>query len=399
MVRGFWFCYTTPRMPMFRSASRALPARNTIRTRTHSGAPDLTLLILLGVIVVFGLVMLTSASSVLGEKNFNDSYYYLKHQLLYGVFLGLIAFYVMGKIDYHYWRRYAFPILVATIVLLFAVFLPAVGTELLGAKRWISIGGFFFQPSEVVKLTFLIYLAAWLEKRGKQVEDVSYGLMSFLVMLGALVLLIAVAQKDLGTTIVIGVIAVVVYFIAGAPWKHLLFIGVGGLIAFFALIKIAPYRAARLTVFLNPETDPQGIGYHVNQALLAIGSGGFFGVGLGHSRQKFGYLPEVATDSIFSIVAEELGFVFALGLIVLFFAFTMQAFRVAKRAPDQFGRLLAVGIATWVGFQAFVNIGAMLSLLPLTGIPLPFVSYGSSSLIMLFAATGMLANISRRTSV
>jgi len=373
--------------------------RSAIRSGNHKGSPDATLLILLAVIVVFGLVVLSSASSLLGEKNFNDSYYYLKHQVVYGVFLGLIAFYVMSKIDYHYWRRYAFPIFVATLVLLVAVFIPGIGAgKLLGAHRWIHVGGFFFQPSEVAKLAFLIYLAAWLEKRGKQVEDLSYGLLSFLVMLGALVVLIAVAQKDLGTTIVISVMAIVVYFVAGAPWKHLAWLGLGGIGAFAILVKIAPYRAARLTVFLNPQIDTQGISYQVNQAALAIGSGGFFGVGLGHSRQKFGYLPEAATDSIFSILAEELGFIFAVGLVVLFLAFTLQAFRISQRAPDQFGRLLAVGIATWIGFQAFVNVAAMLSLLPLTGIPLPFVSYGSTSLIMVFAAVGILANISRRTS-
>ena len=225
--------------------------------------------------------------------------------------------------------------------------------------------------------------------------DPNFGLMPFLIMLGSLVLLIAVAQRDLGTTIVIAVISIVVYFVAGAPWRHLGLIGLGGLMAVAALIKVAPYRAARLTVFLNPEVDPQGIGYHVNQALLAIGSGGLFGLGLGHSRQKFNYLPEVATDSIFAIVAEELGFVFAVILVLLFLAFTIQALRVAKGASDRFGQLVAVGIAVWIGFQAFVNVGAMLSLLPLTGIPLPFISYGSSSMITLLAAAGLLANISR----
>lgn len=358
---------------------------------------DITLLVLLAAIIIFGLIMLSSASSVLSYQTHGDSFYYLKHQILYGVILGGLAFYVLSKIDYHYWRKYAFPIAVVTMVLLFAVFIPGLGVELLGAKRWINLGGFYFQPSEVVKLTFLIYLAAWLEKRGKDVEDMSYGLISFLVMLGALVLLIAVAQRDLGTTIVIAVISVVMYFIAGAPWKHLGLIFIGGIAAIFALIKVAPYRAARLSVFLNPELDPQGIGYHINQSLLAIGSGGFFGLGLGHSRQKFNYLPEVATDSIYAVIAEELGFIFAIGVVILFLAFTLKALQIAKQSPDQFGKLLAVGIAVWIGFQAFVNIGAMLSLLPLTGITLPFISYGSSSMIMLLAATGILANISRQT--
>ncbi len=368
------------------------------RQSRRSTAPvNATLLIILGVIIIFGLIMLSSASSVLAYQTFGDSYYYVKHQVGYGVILGGLAFYVMSKIDYHYWRQYAFPIAVGTIVLLLLVFIPGFGVELLGAKRWINLGGFYFQPSEVVKLSFLIYLAAWLEKRGKEIHDVSYGFISFMIMLGVLVLLIAVAQKDLGTTIVIAVISVVAYFVAGAPWKHIGAIAGGGIVAILALIKVAPYRAARLTVFLNPEVDPQGIGYHINQALLAVGSGGLFGLGLGHSRQKFNYLPEVTTDSIFAIIAEEMGFIFAFALVLLFLAFTMQALKIAKGAPDQFGKLLAVGIATWIGFQAFVNIGAMLSLLPLTGIPLPFISYGSSSMITLLAAVGLLANISRQT--
>ncbi len=360
--------------------------------------PDATLLVLLGIIILFGLIMLSSASSVLSYQQYGDSYFLLKRQILFGVLLGGLGFYVMSKIDYHYWRSAAFPIAVVTMLFLFAVFIPGVGVELLGAKRWINLLGFRFQPSELVKLTFIIYLAAWLEKQGKEVTDPKFGLMPFLVMLGSLVLLIAVAQRDLGTTIVIGVISVVVYFVAGAPWKHLGLIALGGIISVFALIKVAPYRVARLTVFLNPELDPQGIGYHINQALLAVGSGGLFGLGLGRSRQKFNYLPEVATDSIYAIIAEELGFVFAGLVILLFLAFTIQALRVAKGAPDTFGRLLAVGIAVWIGFQAFVNIGAMLSLLPLTGIPLPFMSYGSSSMITLLVATGILANISRYSS-
>jgi cell division protein FtsW len=381
---------TRSRKPARASGHRKKPAT------AVQHAPDTTLMVLLGILVVFGLVTLASASSVQGYQLFGDSYYYLKHQMLYGLVLGGTAFYIMSKIEYHYWRQYAFPIAVATIILLLIVFVPGIGVERLGAKRWIDLGGFSFQPSEVVKLSFIIYLAAWLEKRGREVEDVTYGFFAFLTMLGALVLLIAIAQKDLGTTIVIAVISVVMYFVAGAPWKHIAYIAAGGAVAVFTLIKIAPYRAARFTVFLDPAADPEGIGYHVNQALLAIGSGGLFGLGLGHSRQKFNYLPEVMSDSIYAIVAEEMGFVVAVALVLLYLALVYRSLQIAKRAPDAFGKYLAVGIVTWVGFQAFVNIGAMLSLVPLTGIPLPFVSYGSSSVIMLFAAMGLLVNISKK---
>lgn len=361
-----------------------------------SHAPDTTLMILFGMLVVFGLVMLASASSVQGYQEFGDSYYYLKHQMLYGLVLGGVAFYTMSKIEYHYWRQYAFPIAIGSIILLLIVFVPGIGVERLGAKRWIDIGGFSLQPSEVMKLSFIIYLAAWLEKRGRQVQDVSYGFFSFLTMLAALVLIIAIGQKNLSTTIVIVVISIVMYFVAGAPWKHIGYIFAGGILSVLTLIKIAPYRTARFTVFLNPSADPEGIGYHINQALLAIGSGGILGIGLGHSRQKFNYLPEVMSDSIYAIIAEEMGFVIALGLVLLYLAFVFRSLQIAKKAPDEFGRYLAVGIVTWIGFQAFVNIGAMLSLVPVTGIPLPFVSYGSSSLIMLFAAVGLLVNISKK---
>lgn len=362
----------------------------------HSASPRL--LIILALLLIFGLIMLSSASSVISFQNFDDPYYYLKRQLLNGVLIGGILFFALSRIDYTYWRKAAFPLMVGSVVLLLLVFVPGIGIELLGAKRWISVGGIFFQPSEIVKLTFLIYLAAWLETRGHQVKEMSAGLTSFLVMLGALVAIIAVAQKDLGTTIVLTVIALSVYFVAGAPWKHMGIIAGVGAIMLTILIKLFPFRAERLTVFLNPELDPQGIGYHINQALLAIGSGGMFGLGLGHSRQKFNYLPEAATDSIFAVIAEELGFFFSAMLIVLFLAFVLEGLRIARNSPDPFGKYLAVGITSWIGFQALINISAMLSLVPLTGIPLPFISYGSSSLITTMAAVGILAAVSKQAA-
>lgn len=367
----------------------------TFRVR-HSASPRL--LIILALLLIFGLIMLSSASSVIAFQNFDDPYYYLKHQLLYGVLLGGLVFFALSRIDYTYWRKIAFPLMVISLILLLLVFVPGIGTELLGAKRWIHVGGVFFQPSEMVKLTFLFYLAAWLETRGHQVKEMSAGLTSFLVMLGALVAIIAIAQKDLGTTIVLTVIALSVYFVAGAPWKHMGIIAGLGAIMLTILIKLFPFRAERLTVFLNPELDPQGIGYHINQALLAIGSGGMFGLGLGHSRQKFNYLPEAATDSIFAVIGEELGFFFSVMLIVLFLAFVLEGLRIARNSPDPFGKYLAVGITSWIGFQALINISAMLSLVPLTGIPLPFISYGSSSLITTLAAVGILAAVSKQAA-
>jgi len=276
------------------------------------------------------------------------------------------------------------------------VLVPSLGYELGGARRWINFGGFVFQPSELAKLTFILYLATWLSKKGKEINNLTYGFASFLVLLGLITVLIML-QPDLGTMTVIAFVAVIVYFVAGGSIKHLIVIMLIGAAIFGLLVQIAPYRAARFTVFLNPEMDPQGIGYHVNQALLAIGSGGIFGLGLGHSRQKYNYLPEVTGDSIFAVIAEELGLIISIGLILLYLVLMLRGFRISRAAPDQFGKLVAVGITCWFTFQALVNIGSMVSILPLTGIPLPFISYGSSAIVISLLAIGILINISKQT--
>lgn len=357
--------------------------------------PDTTLLLIVGVLLVFGLIALSSASSVIGFQQHHDSAFYLKRQVV-SALIGILAFAFFYRIDYRLWRRFAFPALVISIGLLLAVFIPGIGLELLGAKRWISLGPIFFQPAEIVKLSFLVYLAVWLENRQHRIEDRSYGLWPFLVLLGTIVILI-IRQPDAGTMTVIGLTALACYFVAGGPIRDFVLIAGLSVIAFTLLIKTAPYRAARLFVFLNPQLDPQGIGYHIRQSLLAIGSGGLFGVGLGHSRQKFNYLPEVAGDSIFAIIAEELGFIVVLGLVALFSVLIVRGFRIARGAPDDFGRILATGITAWFGFQALINIAALSGVLPLTGIPLPFISYGGTSLITSLAALGILMNISRHS--
>ncbi|MFH0819351.1 MAG: putative lipid II flippase FtsW [Patescibacteria group bacterium] len=371
--------------------------KNQSRSFLNFHEPSYVLIVILGLLLVIGLIMLTSASSVMGYQKWADSYYYIKHQFFYGIIFGLVMLYIMSQIDYRIWKKLAFPMVIVTVLLLFLVLVPGIGYEYLGAKRWISIFGFQFQPSELVKLTFLIYLAVWLENRSKKMEDISSSFIPFLIMIGFLVFMIAGIQKDLGTMIVIGVISITVYFVAGAPWKHLAWMGMGGSALFLLLVKIAPYRAARLMVFLNPELDPQGIGYHINQALLAFGSGGLFGLGLGHSRQKYNYLPEAAGDSIFAVIGEELGFLFTAALVILYLALFLQSMKIARQASDSFGRLVAIGIITWITFQAMVNMGAMLSIMPLTGIPLPFISYGSTSLVMNLMAMGLLISISKQT--
>lgn len=357
--------------------------------------PDIPLVGVVGLLLLFGLVMLSSAGSVLGFQRFDDSNFFLKSQLP-AVAIGLLGAIITYRIDYSRWRRWAVPLLFVTILLLLLVFFPGIGSFFLGARRWINLGFTTIQPSEIAKLVFILYLAVWLEKRSGALRDLQAGFVPFIITvatIGGLIL----AEPDLGTTIVLILVSLAMYFVAGAPWRHLLTIGSAGIAIILVLIKIAPYRAQRFTVFLNPDLDPQGIGYHINQALLAIGSGGWFGVGLGHSRQKFNYLPEPAGDSIFAVTAEELGFFFVTIFIAAWCFLVYRGFHIARNAPDQFSSLIAAGITAWLGFQAFLNIGALSGLLPLTGIPLPLMSHGGTAMIVNLTGIGILLNISRFT--
>lgn len=351
---------------------------------------------IVGAIILFGLIMLVSASGPSGYERFGDSFYYIKHQLLFGLIPGVAGLIIFMRIPYKKWRDHAFTLLLVSIGLLLLVFIPGIGSEFGTSRSWISIGGLFsIQPAEIVKLTFLFYLAAWLELRGrKRVSDVYSGFLPFMLVLGAIMLLM-IMQPDVGTMSIIVAMSLVVYFVAGAPLIHLGALVAGGTVLFGLLIQLAPYRAARFTTFLHPELDPQGIGYHINQALLAIGSGGLLGLGYGHSRQKFQYLPEVFGDSIFAVVAEELGFIFCLVLIVLFLALLWRGLKIATTAPDKFGQYVVIGIISWFVIQAFVNIGSMVGLLPMTGVPLPFVSYGGTALAISMIGVGVVLNVSK----
>lgn len=355
---------------------------------------DRGFLTLLGGIVLFGIVMLTSASFPLGLDKFGNGYYYVIHQVIFGLLPGLAGFFIAYKIPYTVYRKYAGVMLFLSLGLLVLVFIPGLGAEYGGSRSWILIGQFSLQPSEIVKLTFLFYLAGWLEQRTEhELSDFSQGVMPFVLVLGAIAFLL-IQQPDTGTMAIIVAMALAVYFAAGAPVRYLAAFGVTGAGLLALLIKLTPYRAARFMTFLHPELDPQGVGYHINQALLAIGSGGLFGRGYGHSIQKFKYLPEVAGDSIFAVVAEELGLVLTLGFLAIYAAFLFRGFKIADHAPDPFSRYLVVGIMTWIGAQACVNIGAMVGILPITGVPLPLVSYGGTALAVSLVAMGIVANIS-----
>ncbi len=353
-----------------------------------------TLLTLLGI----GLIMIASAGVVYGRVRFGDDYYFLKQQL-FGLGVGLLFLYILQKIDYHIWQRFVVPIFIVAIALLVLVFIPGFGTTVYGAARWVELGPLSFQPSEVMKFAIILYLSAWLSSKGRaKASDFFEGLVPFLALLSVVGFLI-IKQPDTGTLGLIFLISLAIFFASGASIVHIFSLFAGGLFALFILIKIAPYRMQRFLVFMNPDHDPMGFGYQMTQALLAIGSGGIFGVGLGQSRQKFNYLPEPVTDSIFAVLGEELGMIGATVVVGLFLFLAWRGVRIALRAPDEFGRLLAVGIVSWIVFQAFINISAITGLIPLTGIPLPFISYGGTSLAVLLAAVGILLNISKHSTL
>ncbi len=356
--------------------------------------PDYVLIGTTAILLLYGLVALSSASAVLSQEHFDTTGYYLRHQLLYGLGGGVLIFLVAQAIPYTFWQRIALALLLVTIFALTIVFAPGVSYSYGGATRWIKAGGFSFQPSELVKLAFLLYLAAWLGARKAHIERFSYSFMPFAIMLGLIALLL-VLQPDIGTLGVIVVMALSQYYIAGGTIRHL---GIGvlaGLVILGGLIYLQPYRINRIKAFINPNEDPLGKSYQINQAMLAIGSGGVWGRGLGHGIQKYHYLPEAMGDSIFASIGEEFGFVGTTALVLLLFIWAYRAISISARAPDTFGKLVAAGIAAWVFWQAFINMGAMTGILPLTGIPLPFISYGGTSLLALAAASGILVNISK----
>ncbi|MBX4211728.1 MAG: putative lipid II flippase FtsW [Candidatus Yanofskybacteria bacterium] len=352
------------------------------------------LLIITILLVVFGLVMLSSAGIAEGQKKFGSSYYFVKHQLLLGVLPGFLLFFVLARIHYKYWRKLALPILFLALGLLVLVFIPQYGLTLKGARSWIKIFSYTFQPAEVLKLALVVYLAAWFSGRTERVKDWSYGIAPFFAVLGFIGVLL-MRQPDLGTLVIVVAIALGVYFVAGIRWRDLAIIGAIGLVALGGLIAIAPYRIERVKSFLDPSRDPRGASYQVNQSLIAIGSGGVFGVGFGQSTQKLGFLPEAVGDSIFAVIGEELGLVGTLGTIGLFLFMFWTLMKIARTTHDRFAKLYVVGVATWIMTQAFVNMAAISGIGPLTGIPLPFISYGGTALVAVMMSLGIVMNITK----
>lgn len=360
------------------------------------GKPDYPLLTAVGILVPLGIVMVYSASFMSAYALYENQLYYTGRQFV-AALMGTVAMLVVQRLDYRIWRRYSVHFMLGTLFLLvLTLFLPASMTEANGARSWIRIGFFSMQPSEIAKLALVVYFADWLSRRGEKVANVTYGLAPFALMLGVVCGLVMLGH-DLGTTVVLVVIAGVVYFAAGANILHIAGAGVlaGG--AFWGLVNLAAYRQERIAAWINPFDHYQGAGYQPVHALYALGSGGLFGVGLGQARQKFFWLPEAHTDAIFAIIGEEFGLIGTLFVVTCFLVIAYRGMKIAGRAPDPFAALLATGITAWLVFQALINIAVVTTLIPFTGLTLPFLSYGGTSLGICMVAAGVLLSISRHT--
>lgn len=368
-----------------------LPSRYpTAKILSQKNQMDFMILAIVICLSFFGLLMVYDASQFEAFHDFGDKYYFFRSQVLW-VILGFCSLTFFSFFDYHRLQKIAFFSFLFSILLLLLVFVPGFGSSAGGAHRWLRILNFTFQPVEFVKLSTVIFFAFLFQKKTSSLP--------FLICFSLIGAIIGFFQKDLGSAIVFGLIAFGIYFIAEAPISHFAGFILTGLVGFVGFILVAPYRKQRILAFLDPFTDPQGFSYHIAQVLIALGSGGIFGVGIGQSRQKFAYIPEVTTDSIFSIIGEEFGLFGSLILLSLIVFLIWRSFRVVEKANDNFGKLLSGGLTIWLGSQAIVNLAAMVSLIPLTGVPLPFISYGGSALLANLTAVGILLNISKQANM
>ncbi len=364
--------------------------------------PDYVFISCVVILAVFGLVMLSSASSDLGKMKFNDTYYYLKHQLLYGLSLGVVGFLFAAFVNYRFWKKLAVPLLLVSLFLLVLVFTP-LGSPIGGVHRWFNIGPLSVQPAEFLKFTFIIYLAAWLSSKksksfGRQ-KNILAGYLPFLIVSGLVAFLIII-EPSTGTVAIIMAAGLLVYFVSGARLSFVFGTVLVGLLGLLLIVLITPYRFTRVETYFKTFLGPEKINYHeqgfqVNQAMTAIGSGGITGLGFGKSTVKFNSLPEPLNDSIFAVIAEELGFIGAVFLVGIFILLFFRGLNIAKNSPDQFAKLTTVGFTSIIAIQAFINIAAISGVIPLTGVPLPFIGYGGTSLAVFLTMAGVIGNISR----
>lgn len=360
--------------------------------------PDYVLALVVFGLVSFGLVIMYSISPILSHKQMGStSRNYFFYGQLANIAVAVFFWLIAARTHYSYWKKLSLLLLILTAGATLALLVPGLSETRNGATRWLKLGPASFQPAELLKLSAVVYLSVWLEKRGEAIKSMAEGVMPFSIMLFIASFTVVILQRDMGTMMVLVLAALGMVWVAGIRLHHMAAIlGAGGLLGWLAIVSF-PHRMSRFLTFLNPERDPTGQGYHISQALIAVGSGGLWGLGLGKSIQVYGYLPEAANDSIFAVIAEQFGMIGSTLLVGLFGLLAWRGLLVAKAAPDSFSRLLATGTSLWILFQAAINIAAMLSLVPLTGIPLPFISYGGSSLLFSMIAAGILINISKYT--
>lgn len=365
---------------------------------------DYILIWTLIIIIVLGLLMLFTSSIVISKertKNLENpegsTTYYFFHQILFGLIPGIILAYFFSKFSLNIYKKISIFALILAITTLVFIFIPSLQVRAGGATRWLEIGSFTFQPSEFAKLALIIYFAALFEKKSRdnEIKNFKKGVVPFLIIISIIGVLL-ILQPDMGTLGVLSFISLLMFFAAGGKFSHIFLLIILGFIVLIIGIQIFPYQAQRIFTFFNPQKDIQGISYQLNQSLIAIGSGGIFGVGIGNGLQKYNYLPQPIADTIFSVWGEETGFIGCLLVVILYLILAWRGLIISKRAPTKFSQLLAIGITSWILIQAFLNIMAVLGLIPFTGLPLPFVSYGGTALIMALGAMGILINISKK---
>ena len=370
---------------------------------------DYFLFLLVSLIVGFSIIFLACLSAPGSLQRFGNTYYYLVHELLFGLLPAIVLAFVGYKVPMSFWKKWAPLMVFLNIIALFLVFIPHIGTKAGGASRWLGVGSLTLQPSEFLKITAILYLSAWIASKlaesntsdwktnaKKSYHNIIYILVPFLVFLGVISIGLYL-QKDASTMGIITLTLLALYFSARTPLWHTLLIVVAGISVLLVMVKFESYRLDRWLIFLHPDADPLGKGFQLRQSLLSLGSGGFFGKGLGLSTEKFGFLPQAMSDSIFAIIGEELGFIGILALIAFFILLFWIGLQIAKNSHDRFSKMVAVGIVTWICLQAFVNMASVAGIFPLAGIPLPFFSYGGSHMAVELFGIGLLLNISKNT--
>jgi len=345
-------------------------------------------------LIIIGVIMFISASLGILNKNEAKFYSVISSQLIFGLFGGLVALFFGLRIPYKFWRQYSIPLFIISIILTTLVFVPGLGFAHGGSSRWVNIFGISFQPVEFLKIGFVIYFATWLSWVKGRVKDVRFSLLPLIVLLG-IITLILINQPDTKSLILITATGLVMLFVSGTPWKYILGMFSVVIVAFVILAFTTPYLKTRINTFLNPSQNGSTSSYQIQQSLIAVGSGGVMGRGLGQSIQKFNYLPEPQGDSIFAVVGEEMGFIGSTILICLYVAFAMRGYKIAYFAPDSFSKLFVIGTITIITAQSFMNIASIIGVFPLTGVPLVFMSHGGTALLLDIGLMGIVLNISK----